>query len=908
MLALLAVGQPPVAATTSLVDAVCGTWVLQEAAGVTDLQNSRSQIDAALSLPGVVGYSLRFRWNVVDTDFSLLEAGLAIAQARGKAFSIRPMAGRHTPARVFDAGSPFYMKGSEKVPAPFYPDGSPNLVFESAYDEFAGRLAAWSRSHGVSLLHLPWYGQDWAELNHGPEVRAAPGYSLSAWTNAHKRLIEIAARHSGADLAVELPLTGSGPLANGPSAALADHVIATAGADSDRFFVQANGWGPNGEWGTTSATTEALFDQIWPKPVRRGLQAIQPQDYDWTQLYASLYAIGASYAEVYLPSFSLASRALLADEIARFAATRCAPPAPTDTTPPEVTVTAPPADGLVAGNVAVSIDAVDAGGSVTGIDLLVDGTVAGSAGAAPATIAWDSTAVPDGAHELTARASDGSGNVGTSPPVTVTVDNTAPDMPGGLSAVGGDGEITVTFNAVAAADLAGYEVRRKLSAASTWGAPVAVASTTTTFSGLTAGTSHDFSVRSLDTVGNTSAWSEPVSAVVSDGRAPDVVIASPADGTRLGGTVDVTVETSDDSGSVVRVELLVDGEPAAAAEPPTPTIAWDSTTVPDGAHDLSARAVDANGNAGASPARSVYVDNTAPTVPGGLAASAGDGEVTVTFDAVADADVEAYEVRTRPSASVTWAPPVVTASTSVTFAGLANGSSYDFSARSRDLVDHTSAWSETVSAIPAPDVRVPVVAITAPAGAARVAGTVGVVVDVSDDEGSVALVELLVDGIPAGSAGGAPATIGWDTTAEADGPHLLRARAVDAGGLVGTSDPVSVTVDNSAPAVPGGVAAAPGDGEVTVAFTAVTAGDLAGYEVRMKPSSSSAWGTPVSTAATSRTFTGLTNGTSYDFAVRSLDTLSQPSAWSATVSATPVAPDTQGPSVTITAPAAGARV
>jgi hypothetical protein len=327
---------PASAATpTPLSSSICGTWVLQQVSSVTELRNLRTQIDAALSLPGVVGLSLRFPWKPVDTNFTLLDEGLAYARAKGKAFSIRFMAGRHTPARVFDAGSPYYVLASgEKTPSPFYSNGSPNVVFEQAWDEFVGRLAGWSRANGVKLLHLSWYGQDWAELNHGKEVRSAPGYTQDNWLNSHKRLIEIGARHSGADLAVEAPLSGYGPLSNGQSAALADKVIASVGADSDRFFIQANGWGPNGDWGAPDATTETQFDQIWSKPVRRGEQAIQPQDYNWTTLYGHLYRNDATYAEVYLPSFSLASKALLASEIKKFSDSRCGAPAPADTTPP----------------------------------------------------------------------------------------------------------------------------------------------------------------------------------------------------------------------------------------------------------------------------------------------------------------------------------------------------------------------------------------------------------------------------------------------------------------------------------------------------------------------------------------------------------------------------------------------
>ena len=84
------------------------------------------------------------------------------------------MAGRYTPQAVFDAGSPSYNVDGQQIPTPFYPDGSPNTVFESFYEDEVAHLAAYCRSRGIHLLHLPWYGQNWAELNNGAEVRAQP--------------------------------------------------------------------------------------------------------------------------------------------------------------------------------------------------------------------------------------------------------------------------------------------------------------------------------------------------------------------------------------------------------------------------------------------------------------------------------------------------------------------------------------------------------------------------------------------------------------------------------------------------------------------------------------------------------------------------------------------------------------
>jgi hypothetical protein len=324
-----------------LSDRVCGTWVLQQIMSASELRFRASVLDTVLSAPGVTGLSLRFPWNAIDTDFSVLDQGLAIAREHGKAFSVRFMAGRHTPARVFDAGSPYYLVDGERVPTPFDATGGPNEVFEREYDRFVARLAAWARENDVPLLHLAWYGQDWAELNHGREVRALPGYTDDAWVEAHRRLIDIGSRYAGSDLAVELPLSGYGYLSGGQSAALADKVIQSG----KPWYVQANGWGPAGEWGAPSADVEDDFDRIWAKPVPRGVQAIQPEDYDWAVLYGHARAAGATYVEVYLPSFQGASSSQLYDEAESFRAWSCnAVPASTTTTtrPASTTTTSPP--------------------------------------------------------------------------------------------------------------------------------------------------------------------------------------------------------------------------------------------------------------------------------------------------------------------------------------------------------------------------------------------------------------------------------------------------------------------------------------------------------------------------------------------------------------------------------------
>lgn len=100
-----------------------------------------------------------------------------------------------------------------------------------------------------------------------------------------------------------------------------------------------------------------------------------------------------------------------------------------DTSPPNV-VFASPADGsMVSGQVAVDIDASDDSG-IDRVELLVNGAVVGTDGAAPYGFGWDSATVSDGAAAFVARAYDTAGNVGRHA-IEVDVSNSAAtDGPG----------------------------------------------------------------------------------------------------------------------------------------------------------------------------------------------------------------------------------------------------------------------------------------------------------------------------------------------------------------------------------------------------------------------------------------------------------------------------------------------
>jgi hypothetical protein len=98
----------------------------------------------------------------------------------------------------------------------------------------------------------------------------------------------------------------------------------------------------------------------------------------------------------------------------------------TDTTPPTVAITAPAHNATVSGSaVTVSANASDNVG-VVGVQFKLDGNNLGSEDtSAPHAIAWNTTAVPNGSHALTAVARDAAGNATTAASITVMVSNTS---------------------------------------------------------------------------------------------------------------------------------------------------------------------------------------------------------------------------------------------------------------------------------------------------------------------------------------------------------------------------------------------------------------------------------------------------------------------------------------------------
>jgi hypothetical protein len=103
------------------------------------------------------------------------------------------------------------------------------------------------------------------------------------------------------------------------------------------------------------------------------------------------------------------------------------------------------------------------------------------------------------------------------------------------------------------------------------------------------------------------------SGAIADTAPPSVGITSPAPGAWVHGTVPVGISAADNVG-VTRTEVYVDNVLLSTANTSGLTASWDTKTVADGYHAITAKAYDAAGNVGNSGTLAVTVDNTPPAV------------------------------------------------------------------------------------------------------------------------------------------------------------------------------------------------------------------------------------------------------------------------------------------------------
>jgi Big-like domain-containing protein/exo-rhamnogalacturonan lyase-like protein len=217
------------------------------------------------------------------------------------------------------------------------------------------------------------------------------------------------------------------------------------------------------------------------------------------------------------------------------------------------------------------------------------------------------------------------------------------------------------------------------------------------------------------------------------------------------------------------------------------------------------------------------------------------------------------------------------------------------------------AW--TTSGAPA-DTAPPTVAMSAPANAATVSGTVAVSATASDNVGVVG-VQFLLDGANLGAEDTAtPYTVSWNSTTAANGSHTLSARARDAAGNTTTAS-VTVTVSNADATPPTVSITAPANGStvlgtLTVSATAADNVGVVGVQFQLDGVNLGAEDTtsPYSTSWNTATATNA----SHTLSAIARDAAGNKTTATVSVTVNNPVPDTTPPTASITSPAAAATV
>ena len=468
-----------------------------------------------------------------------------------------------------------------------------------------------------------------------------------------------------------------------------------------------------------------------------------------------------------------------------------------DVTPPTVNITAPAA-GNVSGTINVTANASDNVG-VVGVQFQLNGANLGAEDlASPYSISWNTTTSPNGNYTLTAIARDAAGNTTTSTGVAVTINNDTQAPTVNITAPAA-GTVTGTINVTAtAADNVGVAgVQFLLDGANLGTEDVASPFSISWNTATATNGNHTLTARARDAAGNTTTSVGVIVTASNDNQAPTINLTEPAAG-QVAGTINVSADANDNVG-VVGVQFLLDGANLGTEDSATPfTISWNTATIADGNHSLTARARDAAGNTTTSAAVVVAVKNdlTAPTV-NISAPPAGDVSGTVNVTANASDNVGVIGVQFLLNGANLGTEDLTSPySTSWNTIGLPNGN-YTLTARARDASGNiTTSAPVVVNVNNAPDTQAPVVTMTAPA-AGNVSGTAVTVTATATDNVGVVGVQFLLNGANLGTEDlTSPYSISWNSTTVTNGTYTLTARGRDAAGNTTTSAGVVVTVNN----------------------------------------------------------------------------------------------------------------
>jgi hypothetical protein len=300
---------------------------------------------------------------------------------------------------------------------------------------------------------------------------------------------------------------------------------------------------------------------------------------------------------------------------------------------------------------------------------------------------------------------------------------------------------------------------------------------------------------------------------VTDTIPPTVSITSPANNASGTSPVTVTNSASDNSGTVAKVELFVDGASTAAQTSTTSPFSFTVTGLSVGSHTFMTEAFDPSNNSAFSQLVTVTVpDTTKPTVamsaPATNTTQTGNIAVSATAsDNVGVAKVEFFaDSSTTPFSTVT-SGSSGTYSTQLNTTTLSNGS-HTIKAEAFDAAGNnaTSSTVTITASNSSSSGTPPVVAITAPLAAAVLSNDLSnthfnssayVASATATSANNIKQVVFKLDGTTVATDTAAPYNATLNLTTLSCGPHTLTATATDSSTSALSTTSPTITFDTT---------------------------------------------------------------------------------------------------------------
>ncbi len=415
-------------------------------------------------------------------------------------------------------------------------------------------------------------------------------------------------------------------------------------------------------------------------------------------------------------------------------------------------------------------------------------------------------------YSYAVRAKNDSGSSSYSSAQAVT---TLLSIPTSVTASSTSNSVTVSWSAVSGAT--SYDVSVNGDVRNT-------TSTSYTYIGLTSGTTYSYAVRAKNS-GGSSGYSSSQSIVTNATSIPSLPTGIAA--TATSSTLIIYWNVVSGAASY---DVSVNGDVRN-----TTSASYTYTGLSAGT--TYSYAVRAKNNDGSSSYSSTQSITTIPSTPTGVIASATDNTVTISWSAVSGAT--SYDVSVNGDVRNT-------ASTSYTYTGLSSGTTYSYAIRAKNssgFSAYSSAQSivtpSTFSGISIPsNVTASATSNSVTVTWSGVSGATSYDVSVNGDIRNTTSTSYTYTGLSAGTAYS----------------YAVRAKNNNDSSSYSTSQSITTI-----PSVPTGVIATASSNSVTVSWSAVSG--ASSYDVSVN-------GDVRSTNGTSYTYTGLTSGTTYSYAVK----------------------------------------